>query len=272
MRYYKDKIAVVTGGGAGIGKGLAEELASAGARVIVADIDMEKAGKTAEAINNAGGKAEPFKADVTIMEDIQKLADHAVSAFGRIDLMINNAGVALMGEVCEMGLEQFRRLVDVNIMGIIHGCRAAYPQMIKQGYGHIVNVGSVTGLFTFPMQTHYSATKHFVQAFTMGLRAEAAGLGVKISVICPMNIKSEMVEGSITIVGDRDNEWFRNLPVKWMDVNTAAKKMLKGIARNKGIIVVPGKAKIFWRLYRLSPAMFNRAGVFMVKAFRDNKI
>ena len=215
------------------------------------------------------GDQAPRQPNVEITRaEIEKLINDTVSEHGRLDYMFNNAGIALMGELKDMIPDQYKRIIDVNIMGIVNGSRIAYAQMLKQGSGHIVNVGSVAGLFYFPIQTQYSATKHFVQGFTMGLRAEAAGYGVKASVICPMNIKSDMVEGSITMVGSKDNEWFRNLPVKWMDANMAARKMLKGVARNKGIIIVPSGAKIIWRLFRMSPAAYLFIAEKAVEKFR----
>jgi short-subunit dehydrogenase len=272
VKQFEDKIAIVTGGAAGIGRALCEELAGYGAMVIIADINAENAKKTAGEINKAGGRATGKQLDVTNIEAIQNLIDEIVSEYGRIDYMINNAGIGLMGEVRDMELDQYRRLVDVNIMGIFYGCRAAYSVMIKQGFGHIVNLGSIAGLITFPMQSVYSATKFAVQSFTMGLRAEAAELGIKVSVICPMNIKSDMLEGSMTVVGMKDKNWFANLPVKWMDANEAARKMLKGVAKNKGVIIVPGKAKIFWWLFRLFPGLFDFIGKEGTKKFRKDRV
>ena len=257
MDSFKDKIAIVTGSAAGIGRGLAEELARDGATVVIADINFDKAKKTAEAICASGGKAVAKKLDVTKAEQVEKVINDTVSEHGRLDYMINNAGIALLGEIKDMIHDQYKQLIDVNIMGVVNGSSIAYAQMLKQGFGHIVNVGSITGLFTFPIQTHYSATKHFVQGFSLGLRAEAVAYGVNVSVICPMNIKSDMVEGSITIVGSRNVEWFKNLPVKWMDTNQAARIMLKAVARNKAIIVVPSGAKKIWWFFRFSPGIFN---------------
>jgi short-subunit dehydrogenase len=272
VKQFEDKIAIVTGGAAGIGRALCEELAEYGAMVIIADINAENAKKTAGEINKAGGRATGKQLDVTNIEAIQNLIDEIVSEYGRIDYMINNAGIGLMGEVRDMEFDQYRRLVDVNIMGIFYGCRVAYSIMIKQGFGHIVNLGSIAGLITFPMQSVYSATKFAVQSFTMGLRAEAAELGIKVSVICPMNIKSDMLEGSMTVVGMKDKNWFANLPVKWMDANEAARKMLKGVAKNKGVIIVPGKAKIFWWLFRLFPKLFDFIGKEGTKKFRKDRV
>jgi short-subunit dehydrogenase len=144
--------------------------------------------------------------------------------------------------------------------------------MIKQGFGHIVNVGSIAGLMIFPIQSVYSATKFAVNSFSMGLRAEAAALGVNVSVICPMNIKSAMLDGSMTVVGQKDKNFFSSLPVKWMDANEAARKMLKGVAKNKGVIIVPGKAKIFWWAYRLFPGLFDFIGKEGTKMFRKTRV
>ena len=183
MKQFKDKTAIVTGGAAGIGRGLCEELASAGAIVVVADIDEESAQKTAQEISVSGGRAVGKRLDVTRDEEIERVVNETIEEHGRLDYMFNNAGIALMGEVQDMTLDQARRLVEVNMLGVINGSIIAYKKMVAQGSGHIVNVGSITGLFTWPSQTHYSATKHAVQGFSTGLRAEGASLGVKVSVI-----------------------------------------------------------------------------------------
>ena len=272
MKQFKDKIAIVTGGAAGIGRGLCEELAGAGAVVVIADINEEDAQKTAQEISASGGRAVGKRLDVTRDEEIQKVVDETIEEHGRLDYMVNNAGIALMGEIQDMTLDQGRRLVDVNMLGAINGSIIAYKKMVAQGSGHIVNVGSITGLFTWPSQVQYSATKHAVQGFSTGLRAEGAALGVKVSVICPMNIKSKMVEGSITVVGIEDSDWFSNLPARWMDTNVAAKKMLKGVARNKGVIIVPSQARALWWLFRISPGLFDRTvATGMVNWFRKSR-
>ena len=258
MKQFKDKIAIVTGGAAGIGRGLCEELAGAGAVVVIADIDEEVAHKTAQEICASGGRAVGKRLDVTRDEEIEKVVDETIAEHGRLDYMFNNAGIALMGEVRDMPLDLARRLVDVNMVGAINGSIIAYKKMVAQGSGHIVNVGSITGLFTWPSQVQYSATKHAVQGFSTGLRAEGAALGVKVSVICPMNIRSKMVEGSITVLGVEDKDWFGKIPVKWMDTNLAAKEMLRGVARNKGVIVVPSRMRALWWFFRINPGFFDR--------------
>ena len=272
MKAFRDKTAIVTGGASGIGRGLCEELAKAGALVVIADIDNGGAEAAAEQIRISGGRATAKSLDVTSDEEIEKLINEVCEEYGRLDYMFNNAGIDLMGEVRDISLKQTRRVSDVNFHGAINGSVLAYKKMVAQGFGHIVSIGSITGIIPFPTQSHYSATKHAVQAFSEGLRSEGADLGVKVSVICPMNIKSNMVEGSVTVVGIEDNNWFSNLPVKWLDTTVAARQMLKGVARNKGTIVVPSKAKILWWLFRLNPGIFNQmVGKGTVNFFRKSR-
>ncbi len=272
MKGFRDKIAIVTGGASGIGRGICEELAKVGAVVVIADIDEEAAEKAAGQIMVSGGHAIWKFLDVTSDENLEQVIYETAEEYGRLDYMFSNAGIGLMGEVRDLSLQQARRVADVNYHGAVNGATIAYKKMVDQGFGHIVNIGSVTGIFSSPTQTHYSATKHAIQGFTAGLRAEGAALGVKVSVICPMNIKSKMVEGSMTVVGIEDSNWFSNLPVKWIDANVAARQMLKGVARNKGIIVVPSYARILWWLFRLNPNVFNLTiGQGTVDFFRKSR-
>ncbi len=271
MGCFKDKIAIVTGGASGIGRGLCEELCKQGASVTIADINMEKAEHTVAAITATGGRVRAVSLDVTRAEEVEKLVDDMVAHYGRLDYMFNNAGIALMGEVRDMTVEQCRRLIDVNLMGVIYGSKAAYAVMIKQGHGHIVNTGSVNGLFTMPLMTHYCTTKFGVQAFSTGLRAEGADLGVKVSVICPMNIKSDIGD-AIEVLNVEDENFFNNIPAKWMDTNKAAREMLRGVARNRATIVVPSRARTIWWLYRINPNIMGLMGRGGAKWFRRYRL
>lgn len=271
MNNFTDKVSIVTGGGSGIGRALCEVLGVYGAQVLVTDINTERAEQVASAIHDAGGRARAAHLDVTRAGDIQKLVEQTEKEYGRLDYMFNNAGIALMGEVRDMSLEQCRRIMDVNLMGIIYGSKAAYSVMVRQGFGHIVNTGSVSGLFSFPIFTQYSASKFGVLGFSTSLRAEAADLGVKVSVICPQNIRSD-IENSITVLNVEDKDFFKKLPARWMDADKAAVEMLKGVARNRAIIVVPSRARLLWWLFRLSPALVGSIGRQGVKAFRKYRV
>ena len=254
MKKFNNKIAIITGGASGIGQALSEELGKRGAAIIVADINQEQAQNVAEKINKHGGKAEPYLVDVRNSLNVEKMIQDTVNKFGRIDYIFNNAGIGISGEIKNMNLEQWRQILDVNLMGVIYGSTIAYDIMHKQGFGHIINTASIAGLAPMPMATAYTATKHAVVGLSTNMRAEAAGLGVKVSVVCPGAVRTNIFKDYIDV---------RNVKVKsnnpdlssriFMDPNKCARIILRGVARNKGIIVISALTKIIWWLYRIHP-------------------
>ena len=162
MDSFDGKVAIVTGGASGIGEAIGEELARRGARVVLADLDGEKAEQAAQGIAQAGGQARAERVDVSDAAQVQALVDGAFSREGRLDYMFNNAGIALFGEVRDMTLEQWERILQVNLHGVVHGVVAAYPRMVEQGSGHIVNTASMAGIAPTPGVTAYAMTKHGV--------------------------------------------------------------------------------------------------------------
>ena len=186
MDGFKDKVAIVTGGASGIGRELCRQLGGHGATVIVADINREGAEEAASSIaGSTPGRARGVFLDVTQAEGVRKLIQDTATEFGRLDYMFNNAGIASGGEMRDMDWEHWRRMLDINLMGVIYGARAAYSVMVEQGFGHIVNTASGAGLFPIANSTPYVTTKHGVVGLSRSLRAEGADLGVKVSVVCP---------------------------------------------------------------------------------------
>jgi NAD(P)-dependent dehydrogenase (short-subunit alcohol dehydrogenase family) len=267
MNTFKDRIAVVTGGASGIGRTLCEQLGQRGAVVIVADIDMEGAGKVASAINGTGGKARASHLDVTREEDVQKVIDETVSEHGRLDYMFNNAGVAVFGDVRDMKLEHWRRILEVNLWGVIYGTTSAYQVMIKQGSGHIVNTASGAGLIPSPVETAYSTTKHAVVGLSTSLRAEAVDLGVNVSVVCPGLIRTTLLDVTPVLKAKMD-DFLAMVPFKPIDATKAAEVILQGVARNRDIIVFPFNVRVLWWLHRLHPSLIASFGRKHVKGFR----
>jgi NAD(P)-dependent dehydrogenase (short-subunit alcohol dehydrogenase family) len=274
LSHFKDKVAIVTGGASGIGRALCEELGQRKAHVIVADINVEGAEKVAAGITLAGGLAGGVHLDVTQAENVRKLVEQTAAEEGHLDFMFNNAGICVLGEMRDMDLEHWQRLVDVNLWGVVYGTMAAYEVMLRQGFGHIINAGSADGLIPFPMMAAYSATKHAVIGLSTGLRGEAAGLGVKVSVTCPGLIRTPMQEMSTMVTKLRDEEALRRqflqLPVG-MEAPQCARIILRGVERNRGIIVVTAFARINWWLYRLHPALiklFNNTWVRTIRTHR----
>lgn len=268
MNQFKDRVAIVTGGASGIGQALCESLASQGAIVVVADLSAEGAQKVAEAINAKGGRATAAHLDVTSSEAVKQLVDDTAIAHGRLDLMFNNAGIAIAGELRDLSIEDWRRVVDVNLMGVVYGTHAAYQVMVKQGFGHIINTASLAGLAGYPTNTPYCATKHAVVGLTRSLRAEAEALGVKVSVVCPGYIQTGIFDAS-EIRNANKEKVFSKLPFKPIAVEVAAEKILQGIRKNQAYIVFPFYARLLWRMIRFNASLANFFDKQTLKAFRD---
>ena len=148
MKFFKDKIAIVTGGGSGIGQSLGLALAQRGAMVVLADINLERARTSAAA--GPPGRLIPVQLDVTDSQAVRNLVEDTAAQYGRLDYIFNNAGIAVAGEAQDLCLEDWRSVLDVNLYGVINGVVAAYPIMVRQGFGHIVNTASIEGLLPFP--------------------------------------------------------------------------------------------------------------------------
>lgn len=256
-------IALITGGGSGIGAAAGTLMAKNGDTVILADIDQDAADDVAAAIVAAGGKAESAALDVRDGRAFDALVDRVVADHGRIDLIFNNAGIGVGGPIEDLTIEHWQRVVDVNIMGVVNGIRAAYPHMIEQGDGHIVNTASLAGLVPSPMLAPYAMTKHAVVGLSLSLRPEAAVHGVRVTALCPGPTETPILDSK----GPHDlapNESVsaRDLLLKAAGeihpVEDLAEDLLKGIAENKSYIVAPRRARLAWWLQRLSPSYLER--------------
>lgn len=217
--------------------------------MIVSDIDEAGARRVAEEI-----RATAVRADVTSAEDVQRLVDFAVREHGRVDLMFNNAGIGVGGEIRELTLEHWNRAIDVNLRGVVHGVAAAYPVMLRQGAGHIVNIASVAGLIPTPSLAPYGTTKAAVVALTAALRAESEAFGVRASAVCPGFIDTAIFDNAIGVKVDK-TALLERLKLPLMPVDEAARAILRGVDRNEAVIVFPRSARALWRLARFAPGL-----------------
>ena len=263
MPRFRDSVALVTGAASGIGAALAQALAERGARVTLTDIDLEKAEAHAHDIRRAGHSAHARQLDVTDREAVKVLTDGLVEQHGRIDLLFNNAGIGVTGEARDLDADAWDRIIDINLRGVIHGIQAAYPHMIRQGAGHIANTACVAGLVPFPMTSAYCATKHAVVGLSTSLRAEAASLGVGVSVICPGLVATNMFDHIEYYAVDKA-ELLRPVKRAMVSPQRCAAQVLRGVERNRAVITVNAHAGLVWWLYRQAPRTFVglTAGIF----------
>ncbi|MGA7482484.1 MAG: SDR family NAD(P)-dependent oxidoreductase [Bradyrhizobium sp.] len=254
----------VTGAASGIGRALAIELAARGADLALADRD--EAGLQAVAAEIA--KVNPRKislhrVDVASPEDIATFAREAIAAHPSLNIVINNAGVALLGQFHEIDQSQIEWLFNINFWGVVHSTRAFLPQLAKQPAAHIVNVSSIYGIIAPPGQTAYSSAKFAVRGFSESLRHElqAANSTIRLSVVHPGGIKTNIVRNMRSGSGVTDNER-RVQSIERFDAiaptspKDAALRIIKGIEKNEPRILIGGDARFMDLLQRFRPATY----------------
>jgi len=188
MHIEPGQVAVITGGASGIGLALAERLGRSGVRLVLADVEAGALAAAVAGLAEAGLQAVGEVTDVSRLEDVERLRDRALAAFGRVDIVCNNAGVVSpYGPLWTASIEDWNWVLGVNLWGVIHGVRTFAPLLLAQGSGHVVNTASMAGLTVIPNNGVYNASKHAVVSITETLRAEfdAAGGGVGATVVCP---------------------------------------------------------------------------------------
>jgi NADP-dependent 3-hydroxy acid dehydrogenase YdfG len=197
MSNITDKVVVITEASSGIGKSTATLLAAQGAKVVLGARRLDRIDAVVQEITAAGGKAIGFATDVTKRPQVEALIQEAVDGFGRVDVLVNNAGIMPIAPIEALKVDEWDRQIDVNIKGLLYGVAAALPHMQKQKRGHIINIASVFGIKMFaPGGTVYCATKAAVRALTEGLRMELHSQNIRRTMISPGAIATELSESS----------------------------------------------------------------------------
>ena len=252
MKDFQNRVAVVTGAGSGIGRALAVALARRGARLALSDVRADDAATTAEMASIAEVRHYPL--DVTDAAAVHAHAHQVVADFGTVDLVINNAGVALTGDIVDMDLTDLAWVLDVDYWGMVHGTKAFLPHVIESR-GHIVNVSSVFGLMAVPSQSAYNAAKFAVRGFTEALRMEMtlAGTGVGISCVLPGGVKTNVVRNSRVVGGVDHADLVATFDkaLATTSAETAAEVILRGVQRDKARILVGRDARAIEAMTRL---------------------
>lgn len=211
----KDKVVIITGAGSGIGKATAIHFAKYGAKVVVSDINLENAKKVVDEIVTNFGEALPIKANVAVFDDVKNLIDHTVATFGRLDVMVNNAGIGPnLLKTHEATLKDWDKVIAVNQTGVFYGMKLALQQFVKQGHGNIVNMASLAGLKASPNNISYSASKFAVVGMTKSAAMEYASKNIRINAVCPGYTESELLNQLINAKPEMDSILKSVIPMK----------------------------------------------------------
>jgi NADP-dependent 3-hydroxy acid dehydrogenase YdfG len=190
----KGKVVVITGASSGMGEAAAKHLSALGVTVVLGARRVDRIEKLAKQIKDDGGQALAIAVDVTEREQVKKLVDATIEQFGRVDVILNNAGIMPLSPMDRLNVDEWDTMIDVNIKGVLNGIAAVLPYMKQQKSGQIINTSSVAGHKIFSGSAVYSATKFAVRALTEGLRMEVKPFNIRTTIVCPGAVKTELLE------------------------------------------------------------------------------
>jgi len=262
MRTLQDRVAVVTGGGGGIGRATSLALAARGCHVAVVDVNADAAGDTARKVERLGRRATVHRTDVRDLAAMSALADEVVDRHGGCNVVVNNAGVTSAGSFEEEPMEDVHWIVDINVWGVVHGCRAFLPVLRRAEEGHIVNLSSMVGLVGLPHNATYSLTKGAVRAFTEALRAELITSPIGVTAVFPGSIHTGITASArgsqaakIASLGES-----RLAPVLLRPPSKVANAIVRGIEKDRPRVVVGPDAHLVSALSRVLPGRSGLVG------------
>jgi NADP-dependent 3-hydroxy acid dehydrogenase YdfG len=246
VKSFHGKVCAVTGAGSGIGRGLGLQLASEGARLALSDVNEENVRATVDACRRQGVEAEAYRLDVSDRAAVFAHADEVKERFGAVNLIVNNAGVAMASTVEETSIEDYEWIMGINFWGVLYGTKAFLPHLIASGDGHVVNISSVFGLIAVPSQSGYNAAKFGVRGFTEALRQEMAIAGHPVGVSCvhPGGIRTSIVRSARISDGDQEEMAADFERLARTSPESAARTILKGVKRDSAKILIGGDAHV----------------------------
>lgn len=249
--------AVVTGAGSGIGRSFALELAKRGGTVVCSDINLDAANETVSLIETLGAKAFAVQCDVAKEAQVNQLAEQAEQLMQNpVTLVINNAGIGLGGKFDEMTIEDWQWCMDINLWGVIYGCRAFVPKFKQLGHGAIINVASAASYTAAPEMTVYNVSKAGVRALSETLSAELKKFDIKVNVLCPTLVPTNIIKnGKVPHKGLLD---YALTHLAFTTSDKVAKLTLDNLDKGKLYTIPQIDAKLFWLMKRASPSLYTK--------------
>ncbi|QJE73847.1 SDR family oxidoreductase [Aerophototrophica crusticola] len=254
---FKGQVVWITGASSGIGEALAKELAGQGARLVLSARRQAELERVRDACGGHNAPVVLLPLDVADTDSAPQAVARALEAFGRVDMLVNNAGISQRSLARDTSLEVDRRIMEVNFFGTVALTKALLPHLVTQGSGRLVAISSIVGKFGSPLRSAYSASKHALHGFFDSLRAELAGTGVQVTLVCPGFIRTEVSANALT--GDGSAQGFTDPgQANGMDPAVFARHMLDALARGEREVVIGGKEAQYVRIKRFFPDLFAR--------------
>ena len=258
MNYWKDKIVLVTGGSSGLGRVIADGFGGAGAKIVIAGLEGDAVQKAAAEMQAAGCDALGIQADITQQADVDRLLAEAIRRYGKLDVLVNNAGRSMRGKVLDTTPEQFRDLMELNLVALVRCTRAAAPHLLETR-GHVVNIGSLAAKSASRWVGAYPATKHAVAAYSQQLRLELGPQGLHVLLVCPGPIERKdprlyPLDG-LEDIPERARRPGAGVKTKAIPPQWLAAQILRACERRKAELVIPGKARLLFAIQQLWPSL-----------------
>ncbi len=276
MRRFQDQVVVVTGAGSGIGRATAEVFGDLGAAVALVDIRGDRLRDVAATLEAKGVEHAVHEVDVADPAQMKDLAGAVLSRFGKVDVLVNNAGIGIGCEIRDMRLEDWHRIVDVNYWGTVHGIHFFLPAMLERGRGHIVNIASANGLFAFPLEGAYSSTKFAVVGLSEALRVELRHAGIGVSVVCPGLVRTAILEDAL--LRSSNETLAARLPTtrkiikrRGVDPMVVARAIPRAVARNKAVVKVPFYVSVLAWFHWHFPGLYRWLTAYAVEKVRGDR-
>ncbi len=272
MKNLNNKVAVITGGGSGIGQALAIALAQEGCHLALADINQQGLDESKEKLSSFNVKVSTHIVDVSQIEQLEQLAKEVIEQHNGVNILINNAGIVLQKDFASHDVNDWQRMIGINLFGVIYGCHIFLPHLLKAKDANIVNLSSLAGFAGLPTQAPYCVTKAGVKALSETLYSELASEGVCVTSVHPGAIRTNLIHASLADADDikvatRNAELIDKVS---MPVDKAAKIIVKAIKKNRQRVLIGMDAKLVELLKRLFPSLLHKLAAYAYKKIKKS--